>query len=305
MARTLPIDLSLPWGGRLAIASGTHDPKLRDAYAASIAAVLGRDEGADLVRRLRLTKRKAGALTPAAVHVAVTSYNLASLFVGVTPQEPARGGVRPVMLGETINRFLQKIASDNAEETARNYGVICGLMEAAFGVERDADERIVRDVPVGSITKEQGEDWLKGPKETTGGKPWGAQRQGTAHAVAMQLWAIARAQEEDEATRTGAEWRPWRNFWSHDRHRPTVRPARKRKTRHGFLTRDQAARLLWETRGTRYAAWASTGAYGSLRRDTSAPMWTWTSSVWSSTSSHGKATTRGAPRATTACGRCR
>lgn len=280
--RNLPIDIRdqrIP-GGRLSISSGTPDAAARDAYRASIVAVLDNPRVDEIVRRLRLTRAQAGAFTPGQLHEAVRSMDLPSLLAAPAPAPDgaaAPAGVPPAMLGATVNQFLQRIRSDNAKSTAEQYTMSCASMEAAFGVHRAQASRpdedryeqrpIIRDVAVREINFALGQAWLKGGKETLGGKPWGAQRQATAHSCAQQVWAIALAQEEDAARERGGEWRPWRNFWAQDRVRAgsTVRPAKKQHTRIVFLDRRQAAAILWATRGTRLAAWCAVGLYAGLR----------------------------------------
>jgi integrase len=268
VASKLPVDIRDPRvpGGRLAISSGTEDADLRDAYRASILAVLDTDHGPEIVRRLKLTRRKPGALTPEQVHDAVRSFNVRALLEVEAPeQEPV--GVQPAMLGETVSRFMRHIQSDQAEGTAIRYARICRQMEAEFGVVRNDSGEVVRDVAVRGISREDVLHWLKRPRKTTGGAPWSPQQQSVAHAVGHQIWAMALVDEEDQAEAGDLPWKPWRNFWSADKQRPkgTVRPAKKQKTRHNFLHRDQAARLLRATKGTRLAAWGAIGFYAGLR----------------------------------------
>lgn len=270
MGSNLPIDIRDPRvpDGRLALSSGTDSPRVRDGYRASIIAALDTEHGAEIVRRLKLTKSKPGKLTPAMVHDAVRAFNIPSLVAVDAPvedEEPPT--VQPAMLGVMIDRFMRQVHSDLTKGTARRYGTICRQMEAEFGVVRDDAGAIVKDVPVREIGRESALHWLKRPKKSAGGRPWGAQSQHTAHAVGHQVWAMALVDEEDQAEAGELAWKPWRNFWSADRQRPkgTVRPAKKQKTRHTFLHRDQAARLLRVTKGTRLAAWVAVGFYGGLR----------------------------------------
>lgn len=266
-ARNLAIDIRDPRipGGRLAISSGTTDPDTRDAYRAAIVAVLDTEHGAEIVRRLKLTRRMPGVLWPKDVFEAVRAFNVAALVADGAGGAPE--AVRPAMLGEMCDRFLQHIRSDASEGTAESYGIVVRQMQAEFGVERDRRGRITRDIPVQSVTRDQAMRFLKRPRKTAGNRPWSPQRQAVAHTVGQQIWAMALVYEEDQAERLGIDWKPWRNFWAADRQRPkgTVRPAKKQRTRHNFPHRDQAARLLRATKGTRLAAWVAVGLYGGLR----------------------------------------
>jgi len=264
--RPLSIELRDPRipGGRLAISAGTGDPVIRDAYRASILAALDTDLGDDVVARLRLTKGQRGKLTPAQVHAAVRSYDLTSLVASAADE--SRHRIRPAQLGEVADRFMRHIISDRAEGTAERYAGYVRSLELAMGVQRDRAGRIVQDVEVRGITREQAIDWLKGRKATTG-RPWSPRSQTVAGIVAQQLWALAIVEEEDQASERDLPWKPWRNLFAADRQRPqgTVRPPRVLRTRHAFLTRRAAARLLRATRGTRYAAWVAVGFLGGLR----------------------------------------
>jgi len=258
-------DQRLP-GGRLAVAAGTADPEARARYRDAILAVLDTDLAQEVVRRLKLPRGRKGKLTPRQIHDAVRAYDLASLVAGEAEQAVAPREVRPAMLAATIDRFLRQVRSDLAPGTAEKYSLTARQMEVAFGVDRSPHGEIVRDVVVRDVSREQALEFLKEKKASTG-RPWSPQTQSVAWAVAHQVWAMALVEEEDQAERGGLTWRPWRNFWSADRQRPkaTVRAAKKKKTRHNILTREQAARLLRVTKGSRLSAWVAIGFYGGLR----------------------------------------
>jgi integrase len=262
--KSLRIDLRDPRlrEGRMDIAAQTADPAERDARLASILTLLKTERGRAIVERLRARK-----VTINAVHAAVQSLDLAA--AEPTPEELAAEAppeIPPVMLGATVDSWLRWLEGQHrAPETLETYKTIIRGMEAAFGVERAAGGAITRDVSVGSILRSQAEAWLTGPKETTGGKPWAASSQRTAHAVVSQLWDRAIAEDEERVEKHGAEPSITRNFWRRQGNRKGVKGGRVRRTRVEFLRRAEAGRVLWVNRDTELAAWVAVGIYAGLR----------------------------------------
>ncbi|HEX6926791.1 MAG TPA: site-specific integrase [Longimicrobiaceae bacterium] len=257
----LRIDLRDPRlpGGRLNILARTDDPDERDARAESLKLLLETERGRAVIARLRARK-----VSIEAVHRAVRSFDLSS--VEAPPDEPAGKAPMPVMLGETVDAWLKHLKGQHrSPETVATYLVIVRGLEAHFGVEREPGGNITKDVPVGSITRSQGEAWLSGPKETTGGKPWMPRTQTVAHSIAAQLWDRAINEDEERSEKHGTPRTIQRNFWRRHGSRKGVRAARIKRTRVEFLRRNEAAKVLWANRGTEYAAWVAVGIYAGLR----------------------------------------
>lgn len=281
---SLQVDLKDPRipGGRLSVQAGTSDPALRDAYRRSIRALLGQPMAAAVIARLRLGRGDTRKLTPAEVHQAVTALDLSPLCDPPLPlaEAGAEGGVRPAMLGEIVDRYLLRVGSDNAPQSAKAYASLCRRIERDFGVVREPGRRgrpgkITADRAVRSISEAEGEAWLKSAKPTNGNRPWSPSQQNAAHGVCGRLFAMALSQEEDEAARTGAAWRPWRNFWRRDPNRSSVRAARKKrsaKPRPRTLTRQQVAAVLRMAKDSPRAAWVAVGYYAGLRKQEAANL---------------------------------
>lgn len=274
MTRPIPLEIrdSRLARGRLSLSnSGASSPAQRDAWAASMRKVMDKDGGVEIVERTRLTKRQAGRLTPREIHEAVEAMDLGRL-AAKTPAALAMVFER-AKLGAMVDRLLQRARADLAESTVRSYEVICGFIEARFGVVR-AEARvsgeqwpaITHDTDVCSVASSAAMQWLKEPKTTAGGRPWAPRRQKIAHTVASQLWDYAIADERERAERAGVDPPPLRNIWANDRHGSPVRPAKPRKRRPEALSRSELARILWKARGTPRAAWIAMGAYAGLRR---------------------------------------
>lgn len=250
-------DARLP-KGRLNILARTDDPAERDARAESVQKLLQTERGRAIVERIRARK-----VTVEQVHRAVQSLDLSS--VEGAPGE-ASAAARPVMLGETIDAWVKHLEGQHrSEETVATYMVIVGGMERHFGVERTTGGRIKKDVAVGSIGRSEGEAWLTGPKDTTGGKPWMPRTQTVAHSIAAQLWDRAINADEERAEKHGSARTVERNFWRKQGSRKGVKAARIKRTRVEFLRRHEAARLLRAVKGTRYSAWVAVGIYAGLR----------------------------------------
>lgn len=258
-------DPRLP-GGRLSLASGTKDPERMAAYQKAVLSVLKRPDADEIIRRLRLTKRVPGKISLPELLAAVEASDVTSLLAAKVEESDARPkAFERAMLGKMIDRFMQRVRADQRKGTARLYEQTAAGVEAAFGVTRDRVGRITHDVAVASITSEQGQDWLKGPKAKAGGQPWSPRTQRRVHSLVSQVWALAEADEEERAERAGIDPPALRNFWRHDRHRASVRPARVRRRPPEFLTRDEVARVLRANRGLPQAAWIATGVYLGLR----------------------------------------
>lgn len=250
---------------RLTLVAGTDSPAERAERAASVRKLLDQgDDGARIIAALR-----ARELTVEEVHHAVARLDLAALLQRARP-EPSTNGSGPAPaglgLGDLIDRFLLSLAGrTESEKTREGYAVICGQIEAEFGVERNEDGGVTTEVPIPSITTRAVERFLHGPKETLNGRPWAARTQQRVHAVAAQIWDLALAEDEEHAERTGADRQLTRNLWRKQGHRKGVRAQKVRLTRIEFLSRSEAARLLWRVRGTPFAAWIAAGIYAGLR----------------------------------------
>jgi integrase len=269
-ARPLSLDVRDPRipGGRLALSAGTSDRRVLEAYRRAVLAVLPRPEGAELVRRLKLTKRAEGKITLQQLADAVRDMTVPELVRGGVDATGGGVAVPRAMLGAMLDRFLQRARSDLQPLTLASYESLIRLMEREFGVVRGPGGKVVKDVAVARIQSSAALTWLKGPKETAGGRPWAAATQRQAHTVAAQVWDLAAADEIERAEAAGVEPPLLRNFWRQDRTRPqaSVRPARIRKTRVVFLTRAEAARVLWANRGSHLGAWIALGIYAGLRK---------------------------------------
>lgn len=244
-------------GGRMEISAQTENEAERDRRRASIEKLLESERGLEIIEQLRRRQ-----LTIDQVHEAVTSLDLGRL-----EKEAKRAAeAQPVMLGETIDSFLQWLeGAHRRAETIRTYTKFARSLEEQMGVQRAAGGKITRDVAVGKIGRSQGEAWLTEPKETAGGKPWAPATQAVAHAVAAQVWDRAIAEDEERAEKHGSERTIAGNFWRGRGARKGVRPARIRKTRVEFLQREEAARVLRVNKWTPYAAWIAVGIYAGLR----------------------------------------
>lgn len=264
MTKSLRIDLRDPRlrGGRMDIVARTTDPAERDARTASLLRLLETERGQSIIERLRARR-----VTIDQVHQAVQSLDLAS--VESSPEDvttPTAPPPVPVQLGETIDHWIAWLeGAHRSVETVATYRAIARALERHMGVERDAGGKITQDVPVGQITRAEGERWLTGPKETTGGAPWMPRTQTVAHSLAAQIWDRAIAEDEEREEKRGEVRTVLRNFWRHQGSRKGVRAARIRKTRVEFLRRAEAGRLLRTIRGTPQAAWVAVGVYAGLR----------------------------------------
>lgn len=262
MTPRLPIDIRnrlLP-GGRLSVSSGTTDAKERDARRESLLALIER--GADGLRLISALKaRKISILT---LHRAVLADRL-----GLKPLDPdaiqsaplpRKTAPKPLMLGQQVDRFLQKVrgTSPAIANTADSYEHNLRSLEGALGVVRKG-KRIIRDVEMGNVTIQQAEEWLLGPHDTNNGRPWMPATQKRARAVARQVWAMAIREDEHRSERQGVPRTLTKNVWMN------IRAARVRKTRVVFLTRPEAARLLRAVKGRPLALWVALGLYGGLR----------------------------------------
>ena len=262
MTPRLPIDIRnqlLP-SGRLTVSSGTTNARERDARRESLVALIER--GADGLRLILALKAR--KVSVEALHRAVLADRL-----GLRPLDPdallaapapKKSAPKPLMLGAQVDRFLQKVrgTSPKVASTAAGYEGLLRGMEAAFGVVRKG-RKIVRDVEMGSITAQQAEEWLLGPHETNGGRPWMPNTQKVARATARQVWAMAIREDEHRAERHGAPRTLSKNIWE------GIKAARVRKTRVVFLTRPEAARLLRAVKGRPLALWVALGLYAGLR----------------------------------------
>lgn len=259
--RSLVIDIRdqrLP-GGRLTLSSRTTDPLEYAIRKAAVAALL--DEGPDgmaVIERLR--RRKVHIQT---VAERLRARQLRELLAETEEPEPEEEAPPPLMLGAMVDRFLHRASADCAPGTVRNYTSLARIMEKAFGVERDPYGEIQRDVPIGPITSEHADAWLHGPQETNGGRTWSAKRRIGAHAVALQVWALALETDEENAERQGTPRTITRNIFA--KGKATTRPPKARATRVVFLSRTQAGRLLRATRGGPDAVLYALGIYAGLR----------------------------------------
>ncbi len=256
---TLAIDLRDPRleKGRMRIAAGTDDPAERDRRKATILQLLDSERGQVIVRRLRSRE-----LTIDQVHEAVQAFDIARLDK-VEPPKPKKDP-EPIGLGATIDgwfRYLEGV--DRAPQTIETYRVVAASIEAHFGVRREGG-RIVKDRPVGDISRFDGERWLTGDKPTTGA-PWAPSTQRVAHSLAAQIWDRAIAEDEERHEKHGAPRTVTRNFWRRQGARKGVKGGRIRRTRVEFLRRREAGRLLRSIRGTPHAAWIAIGIYAGLR----------------------------------------
>lgn len=247
-------------GGRMDISAQTASETERDARLASILKLLESERGRAIVDRLRARK-----LDVEQVHRAVQTLDLASLDPTPEEERAPEPEVRPILLGETVDAWLRYLAGkDLSEATLENYTNYARSLEAHCGVKRVTGGAIVEDVPVGTITREQGETWLTEKKATTG-KVWSPRTQTVAHSIAAQLWDRAVTADEERVEKHGAAPSVTRNFWRKQGSRKGVKPARIRKTRVEFLRRTEAARLLRACKGKQYAAWVAVGIYAGLR----------------------------------------
>jgi integrase len=173
----------------------------------------------------------------------------------------------PILLGETIDRFLRLVKAKKSAGTLEQYEGFCRGMERGFGVARDHRGKITKDVAVAGITTIQAEGWLHGPKpqrkKGAPDRPWSARRQNVAHSVAHQVWALAIAEDAERSEQTGAARTLNRNLWKHSTGH--VAPPEVRRTRTVFLTRQQAGRLLRAVRGRPQGVLIALGLYAGLR----------------------------------------
>lgn len=272
MSKPLPIDLRdtrLPTG-RLAISSGTRDPLVRDRRLAALRALLDRGErGLAILERLR-TRR----ISIEDVQTAVERMDLGTLEPSAEEMADAAGPVRhTVFLGATIDRWLMQVEGRHAAAgTLTAYRGACRGLEAAFGVERDEDGRIVRDVDVAAVGSAEAEVWLHGkkgkppePGQPDHRKPWAARTQTRNHTVAAGIWDVGVVEDEELAKKLGTSRTLEMNPWRKRGERKGIRPAKVKKTRFEFLRRHEAARLLRAARGTPQAAWIAAGIYQGVR----------------------------------------
>lgn len=240
--------------GRLSVTAGTADTAERDRRRASLLQLCETERGRSIIERLR-----ARQVTIEQVHRAVLSLDLASV------EAEARANVAPpIGMGATIDAWLEVLhGADRSPQTLDYYRSICRGMESFFGVVRDHGA-IIKERGIETITREEGERWLTGRKETTG-KPWSPRTQTVAHSLAAQIWDRAILHDEERAERTGTEPTMGRNFWRRDGSRKGLRPGRIRKTRVEFLRRNEAAKLFRVVKNTPYAAWVAVGIYAGLR----------------------------------------
>jgi integrase len=272
VSKSLRIDIRDPRlrGGRMDLTADTDSEVVRDARKDALLKLLETERGRGIIHELRARRLKI-----ADVQRAVEAMDLTSLE---RKAEAAAKKARPTApppptLGAVIDRFLLRLEShSDSEKTHENYRITCRQLEGAFGVHRSRGGEIVRDVEVSRITSLDCEQWLHGPKETTGGKPWSARTQRRAHAVASQVWDLALVEDEERAEKHDAERTLLRNPWRKQGPRPGVRPPRARQTRVEFLSRNEAARLLWVNRHTPRALLCALGVYAGLRASEAANL---------------------------------
>lgn len=260
---SLRIDLRDPRlsKGRLNVLARTSDAAERDARAASLAKLLETERGRAIIERMRARK-----VTIEDVHRAVLSLDLAAVEPKPGEESAESAPPEPVMLGATVDKWLDRLEGQHrSPETVATYTVIVRGMEAHFGVRRTPAGKIIADVPVGSIARSDGEEWLTGRKESTGGKPWMPRTQTVAHSIVAQIWDRAINEDEERSEKLGTPRTIERNFWRKQGSRKGVKAARIRKTRVEFLRREEAARLLRAVKGEPYAAWVALGIYAGLR----------------------------------------
>lgn len=240
--------------GRLTLSSRTDDPLEYEVRKRAIYALLDEGErGLAVIAGLRAKR-----LHIEDVAEKVRQRRVADLLDKATEVDAPD----PQMLGATIDRFLTRVEAKQSAGTLTQYASLCRNMERTLGVRRDPTGRVAADVPIARIGAEEAEGWLHGEKDTTG-RPWSARRQNLAHAVALQVWALAIEADEERAEMEGAPRTVTRNLFAKGKAR--IRPPKIRKTRVVFLSREKAGRLLWAVRGRPEGLLMALGIYAGLR----------------------------------------
>lgn len=166
------IDFSDRRVGRVALSARTTKKAEANRREAALRALLDQGE-TEIVRRVG----KKGGLDIATVQAAVEAGDLDRL-------RPAAGVAH--LLGDAASRLLRQVKGSREEGTYQQYRWVLHDLERFFGVERDEEGAVLRDVPMAGITSDTLREWLGAPKRY--GRKWSRRRQKLARALVAMLW---------------------------------------------------------------------------------------------------------------------
>lgn len=158
----------------------------------------------------------------------------------------------PITLGRTADRMRSAKEATKRGNTVKQVEVLLGQLEAAFGVERDKNKRIVRDVDLTTITSEQCEAFLRA-------QAWAPRTQSVKRAYAKGLWQLAINTEAEDAERENRKPRIRHNPWAR------IETAEIVATRVIFLTAPERDAMLAKLAGTPLCAFMAVGYHAGLR----------------------------------------
>lgn len=236
-------DTRLP-GGRIACSARTSSPPEFRKREAAIRQLI--DLGAwDVLARL--SPKHENRLHIAALTLAVQKGDIDSLRL-------ASGG--GLMLGVACDKLRRQKKATRRKNTRKQVEVTLKQLERFFGVTRDRKGKIIKDVELGSIGREQCAAFLHGPKN---GRVWAPATQDLKLTYSKEVWALAMKDEAEHAERENRRPRLRRNPWD------AVEPAKVTPTRVIFLTARERDDMLAKIAGTPLCAFMACAYHAGLR----------------------------------------
>lgn len=221
-------------GGRLKISSRTTSKVEHRRREAAVRSLIDRGELAILEslrkRRVRIED----------VQRAVEAGDLSTL----RPTRP-----EAYLLGPWVERVIRRAP----DASLPNYTALLGALVRDMG----------EGFPMGRLTNDEAEEWLRKPRATTDGKPWSPGRRKLARTYAKRVWAVAiRAAAEvahQTGTRPALSLNPWTASNDDRRTKEMIR------SRVAWMRPHQWAQLLRHVEGTSRAAFYALGCLAGLR----------------------------------------
>lgn len=156
------------------------------------------------------------------------------------------------LLGEAVEKFLQRSAGSNSKRTHHTYSVACGHLEKKLGA----------DYPMALLTTTDAMTFLHADKETSGNVPWSTRTQSSNRTIYKALWSHVIESEREAAKIAGVYPTVTENPWKN------AKIQKARQSRHAFLSPDQWADLIAhsEVVDTREAAFLGIACLAGLRQ---------------------------------------
>jgi integrase len=224
-------------GGRIYRTLGTSDETLAAEYAGALATLMQRGDW-HVIEAWR-----DGSLHITDIARIVREGDYAKL------RKLSTTGTR---LGEAVERFLRRSEATLTEKSAGTYRYGMDLLLEHFGA----------GLPMATLTTEQAEAFLHGPKASNQDEVWSANTQASARTMYKALWQMVIDEEAEAAHIADASPTVVLNPW-----RP-ARVPKRRQTRHAFLSAEQWRTLIDhpEVVGTREAAFLGCACLAGLRQ---------------------------------------